>query len=62
MRYYAQYTEVPKIFLSKHKDAWVVCDREVTTREGDVLPIVLCANRYIAFRVRDALNEQEQRK
>jgi len=62
MRYYAQYTVIPKLFLSGHKQAWMVFDREVITREGDVLPILMASNRHVAFDTRDALNEKEQRK
>lgn len=62
MRYYARYSEVPEIFKSKHGSAWMVFDREVLDNQGGVRPILLCVNRYISFRTRDALNEQEQRK
>lgn len=62
MRYYAQYTEVPKLFESRHKEAWMVFDREVVAPQGDTRPILLASNRHVAFRARDALNEQEARK
>lgn len=62
MRYYAQFDEVPKVFASAYGRAWMVFDREVLDNQGGVRPIPLCTNRHIAFRSRDALNEQEQRK
>ncbi len=62
MRYYAQYTDVADIFESKHRQGWQVFDREVLSPQGGVRPIVFCVNRHIAFRVREALNEQEMRK
>ena len=62
MRYYAQFDEVPEVFVSKHSRAWMVFDRDIEDNQGDVRPILLCTNRHIAFRTRDALNEQEERK
>jgi len=62
MRYYAQFEQVPDVFASAHGTGWMVFDREVLDNQGGVRPILLCTNRHIAFRTRDALNEQEQRK
>lgn len=56
-RYYAQSTEVNPIFLSSHGNGWQVFDRDLLSRQGEVLPIAFCISRDHAFTIRDALNK-----
>ena len=59
MRFYAQFEEIPKVFLSQHKSGWLVFDRELCGPQGDSTAILLCLNRHYAFKARDALNDKE---
>ena len=59
-RYYAMYGDVRRLFQSRHKQAWQVFDRDALTDQGEAVAVVLCLNRDMAYKVRDALNQEEK--
>lgn len=57
-RYYAQY--ISEKCLPTGFPGWHILDREYTDKQGECLPIARCNTRYVAFKIRDLLNKQEE--
>jgi hypothetical protein len=57
-RYYAQHTELDNYFWkSSHLTGWQVFDRDLTDKQGQILPIAFCISKTSAYAIRDALNQ-----
>jgi hypothetical protein len=61
-RYYIEYRDIDRMFMSSWKGGWQVFDRDKATMIGDCEPYAICLgrNRTEAAKIRDNLNAMEE--
>jgi hypothetical protein len=62
VRFYTEYTDVDKVFLTTHKRGWIVFDTQSHFGNGDRMPLAFCLLEQAARLITTTLNEDNIRQ